>query len=831
MHRPAALLLLFALTALSALAVPAFADGPALTARLGIGGRYKPGGWCLVTVRVTNPGPDPISGQVQVVLTDSDTGQGRFGRRSLRPDSSPAIFACPVSVPGGTAAPQAFSVYVRGLDPGQADLAVQLVEGRERGNGRVLARITTENPNQAAAFTGGPVSGADRLLVAFGGDPGAFSFLSGRTLPDAPQLQSFGGHFGGQSGAPATAQVAQAAAADLPDRAAGYGGVSAVLLRSDAPTDALTEAQSAALRSWVAGGGHLVVCAGSDTARFIAPFFADLLPATVGAGASGLPTLTPKPLPGVHAVPLPGGPAAVAGPYGAGTVTLTASDPPPGAPVLTAALPPVWSTLLGSRPPPSTLVLRRAATREEFGSNDFGDGRLRLSDTVIRGPSLDAPGTLVIGGFLLAYLVILVPVNYFVLKKMDRKEWAWGTIPALVLLFAAGTFAVGYAAKGGRVFVNRAALIETRAGRAEAAAVGEVGVFSPRRASYDIALPGANLAAAVPLPQFSGRGGDTPSAGGAQFVETPSGVSLPDTPVNMWAMRAFETRSPVNLGGAVTGTLAFQSGTLTGTLMNHTTYALSDAALLYNGHRIALGAFSPGAAVPVSEIAALGGNPPPDSLLAAPALTDSSDIHERMQAALSSYVGSLVQSDAQNSGQHGVPGFGTTPDEALLVGWSRDPALAGPPPKIDGRPATVNAVSLVIVHVPVSGAPAPVPAPRPKRRFALTVSSSLACRKALTASALGTGPASKITGKPVHILGIVTAVTGNPIVPSGAVLMLTQGGVPVVLPFAPDPNDPSIQGLRSREVLLTGVLARPKTPAGYPAIFVVSRPSQLQVVQ
>ncbi len=695
MHRPAALLLLFALTALSALAAPAFADGPALTARLGIGGRYKPGGWCLVTVRVTNPGPDPISGQVQVVLTDSDTGQGRFGRRSLRPDSSPAIFACPVSVPGGTAAPSAFSVYVRGLDPGQADLAVQLVEGRERGDGRVLARITTENPNQAAAFTGGPVSASDRLLVAFGGDPGAFSFLSGRILPDAPQLQSFGGHFGGQSGAPATAQVAQAAAADLPDRAAGYGGVSAVLLRSDAPTDALTEAQSAALRSWVAGGGHLVVCAGSDTARFIAPFFADLLPATVGAGSSGLPALTPKPLPGVHAVPLPGGPAAVAGPYGAGTVTLTASDPPPGAPVLTAALPPVWSTLLGSPPSPGTLIVRRAAVREESGDGRsyYGGSGPQLADTVIRGPSLDAPGTLVIGGFLLFYLIVLVPVNYFVLKKMDRKEWAWGTIPALVLLFAAGTFAVGYAAKGGRVFVNRTALIETRAGRAEAAAVGEVGVFSPRRASYDIALPGANLAAAVPLPQFSGRGGDTPSAGGAQFVETPAGVSLPDTPVNMWAMRAFETRSPVNLGGAVTGTLTVKNGLVAGTLTNGTAYALSDGALLYQGQRIALGALPPGASLPVSTLQTAAS--PPDSLLGVPA--DSSGIHERMQAALSSYVRSLMQSDHEN-----VPaGFGADTDEALLVGWSRDPALAGPPPKIDGQPATVNAVSLVIIHVPV----------------------------------------------------------------------------------------------------------------------------------
>ena len=137
------------------------------------------------------------------------------------------------------------------------------------------------------------------------------------------------------------------------------------------------------------------------------------------------------------------------------------------------------------------------------------------------------------------------------------------TSPAVVLVFAAGTFGVGYAAKGGSVFVNRAALVETHAGQTQAGVYSEVGLFSPHRTTYDINLSGDNLLAAVPNPGISyGRGGgdDSQDSGPVQFVETPSGVSLPSTPVNMWAMRAFDAQSTVDLGGAIDGSLTAAAG-------------------------------------------------------------------------------------------------------------------------------------------------------------------------------------------------------------------------------------------------------------------------------
>ena len=704
MHRFTARLLFLLLSAvlLTGLFVPmARADGPALTAKLGIAGRYRTERWCRVLVGVTNPGPDTISGQVQVLTTPTENGQGGFGRRGMRPSVSPAVFACPVSVPVGTTQPRFFPVYVRGIDPGQGDLTVQLVEGRERGDGRVLAKISSQDPNQAAAFTGSPISGNDPLLIGFGGDPGAFSFLNGRQLPMPPQNQN-GRYYGNQNtGTAPTVQVAALSAADLPDRAAGYAGVYAFLLRSDAPVEALTEAQSAALRSWVASGGLLIVCGGPDATRFGSPFFEGLLPAVVStAGISEMLTLTPKPLSGAHVVLARGEPLVVAGPYGAGTVMVTAFEPkiPSSQPDVTA-LPMVWKTLLAHRS--SMPALRLAASREETPNLNYYSSRggPRLSETVIRGPSLDAPGTSVIAIFLLIYLIVLVPANYLMLKRLDRKEWAWATIPVLVLLFAAGTFGVGYAAKGGSVFVNRAALIETSAGHSEAGVYSEIGLFSPHRSSHDIDLPGNNLVAAIPNANLDyGRGGDVQGAGGAQFVETPSGVSLVSTPVNMWAMRAFDVQSTVDLGGAVDGKLSVSGSALTGTLTNHTVYALTDCAVLYQGQWRGIGSFASGATRTMLGAEPISGDLP------LPLHTDDAhtDIHERMQAALGSYFRSLAQTDAAINGNGNAwTGFVPSPTDALLVGWSRDPKLAGPSPKIDGHSVTENDISLVVVHVPV----------------------------------------------------------------------------------------------------------------------------------
>ena len=101
----------------------------------------------------------------------------------------------------------------------------------------------------------------------------------------------------------------------------------------------------------------------------------------------------------------------------------------------------------------------RRDDNSQFGYGRYSGAPTRLADAPFAIPQLDIPAFYVVALFLLAYIVVLVPVNYFVLKAKDKKEYAWLTTPAIVLVFSFGAYLIGYGFKGGRTLVVKAGLI------------------------------------------------------------------------------------------------------------------------------------------------------------------------------------------------------------------------------------------------------------------------------------------------------------------------------------------------------------------------------------
>lgn len=772
--RPFRLRLSLLLTALVLSGPPAAcADDFRLDATFGIGGRYRAGTWTPVTARVVNGGALPVRGQIQALALPNG------GSPRILP-----VFARPVVVAPGVA-PQSFSLLVRDLDPTRDTLAVQLTD--ENG-GQVRARTTG---SAALGISGLPVGEQDLLLVGFADDPAAWTFLNGqkwglRHAPEgptaavtaAPLRRFYSGSFPRTlpPGArpprfvpprfvpprvlppafvlPApSVQIAAAQPAALPDKPAGYSGVDAFLLRADAPLDALSEAQANALQGWVAGGGELVVCGGSDPARWATGWLREMLPLkSVGAarvvttptgGAADALSLRAKADARVLARAADGLPLVVAGAWGAGRVVVIAYDPTtlPFARWSGTGEKAFWSGLLtASRL--SSLLGSAARRQESGGSGGFYGWGPTLASAVTRAPALDAPGISVVGLFLLAYVLVLVPLNYLILKRLDRREWAWLTIPILVLLFAAGTYGVGYASKGGRTFVNRAVLVETTAGQRRAGAYGALGLFSPRRTTYDIALADPSLLATVPAPAsdpFPGYrrpGGGRPAPelyGAARVVETGAGVAVEDVAVNMWAMRALDVQTSLDLGGPIDAALAPTGphGDILCTLTNHSVQSLSGCALLYNGQWQTLDDFAPGSRLsavlsallplpPVSSVSsgsyrvnsrfqiptgggAAGGEFSPFDRRRAVG-PETGDVHKRMQAALADYARALGREQNFYGGRGafgGIPAFSPRRDEAVFVGWTTGRLLPGPLPRVNGRDVSCSEIGLVVVHIPV----------------------------------------------------------------------------------------------------------------------------------
>jgi hypothetical protein len=85
---------------------------------------------------------------------------------------------------------------------------------------------------------------------------------------------------------------------------------------------------------------------------------------------------------------------------------------------------------------------------------------------------------------LIAYIALIGPINYLVLRRIDRREWAWFTMPSLIVVFAVGAYGFGAALRGSEVVVNEIATVRGAAGATTGSAQVYLGVFSPSRQAY-----------------------------------------------------------------------------------------------------------------------------------------------------------------------------------------------------------------------------------------------------------------------------------------------------------------------------------------------------------
>ncbi|MBK9209407.1 MAG: hypothetical protein IPL71_14320 [Anaerolineales bacterium] len=89
-------------------------------------------------------------------------------------------------------------------------------------------------------------------------------------------------------------------------------------------------------------------------------------------------------------------------------------------------------------------------------------------------------------GWLGLYIIVIGPVNYFVLRRMKRTELAWITVPVLVIIFTSLAYFSGYLYRGTRPIMNRLMLAQAWQGVDQAQATAIVGLYSPSRTAYTV---------------------------------------------------------------------------------------------------------------------------------------------------------------------------------------------------------------------------------------------------------------------------------------------------------------------------------------------------------
>lgn len=332
----------------------------------------------------------------------------------------------------------------------------------------------------------------------------------------------------------------------LPESWIAYSAIDGVFLDEILPDNPLTVAQVTALDGYCNAGGTLVVCVGKlasawTAAKLAGTPWAELLPvvvrgsrdvdvaAALAAGYGGLPaTAARTPLLTVadatvregevwlSARDAPTCPLVVRARRGLGQVifcafspTETVLQPLPGRLALLAhlvarqgfrTLRQSWSGDPAAQPfarPEWALTECAVEVAGEYQPNNALQRGAPAANTVRDALTslfdkdfmLKIPGWQKVGLFLVAYILVLVPVNSAVFRRLGRQEWAWISGLGITLLFCMGAFRLGDAGERAQLTSVALGVLEAGSGAPAGPVTTVIGLRSSSRLEQDVAFP------------------------------------------------------------------------------------------------------------------------------------------------------------------------------------------------------------------------------------------------------------------------------------------------------------------------------------------------------
>jgi hypothetical protein len=533
---------------LGALPVPVVTadEGLTIDAHALLQGHVRSGSWFAVAVDLSNSGPT-VTGELRIAGgIDSRT---RFG----------------TSVELATGSRKQYLLYALPPTFG-GNMTVELVSG-DRQVAKATVAIALHDQTQ--------------LVV------GVIAENPGRIVGELDLLPS-------QNGAQPT--IVPLTPADLPERLQAWSPLDRIVWQ-DEDASALTPGQLDALRGWIAGGGRLVIVGGTSGADALNAFPDDLLPFRPTAildidpsavrpvlgglpdGAATLTALSGELSRGRELASSGNRVIAADMAFGAGSVTILGFDP--------------TTSWIAEGETWDAPLWRRMLPTRSGGTVSLTDDST-IVGAVSNLPSLALPP---IGGLivlLIGYIILIGPVNYLVLRWLDRREWAWITVPALIVVFAVGAFGFGALLRGSDVIVHEVAIVRGAPGTDQAVAQSYLGVFSPSRASFQVRVPG-NALLAAPM------NGDIFGSGAASSLDVLQGdpSRIRDLSVGYGSLRTVRAEAQTT-GPNVTADLRLENNRIVGTVTNRSDRTLVAPALVFGASSTNLKDLAPGGTVEVS---------------------------------------------------------------------------------------------------------------------------------------------------------------------------------------------------------------------------------------
>ena len=213
-------------------------------------------------------------------------------------------------------------------------------------------------------------------------------------------------------------------------------------------------------------------------------------------------------------------------------------------------------------------------------------------------PSFKVSAPLIFG-IIALYIIIIIPILYFILKRKDKREYAWWIIPAIALLTSVAIFGYGAKDRIGRAQIQHTAILNVDADGNVKGYFAE-SILSNKSGDYIFKAPhGTTLAASPQSSMFNTSGNMVHKR--AMLENDAAGTALHFRNVGYWNVASVYGETNLKDVGGIVNDLMVENGVLTGSITNDFPFELKDVAIWSGSDFISLDNIGAGETVEIKE--------------------------------------------------------------------------------------------------------------------------------------------------------------------------------------------------------------------------------------
>ncbi|MCR2820898.1 hypothetical protein [Lederbergia panacisoli] len=208
--------------------------------------------------------------------------------------------------------------------------------------------------------------------------------------------------------------------------------------------------------------------------------------------------------------------------------------------------------------------------------------------------SIFSMGTVVL--IMLGYMIIIIPILYIILKKVDKREHSWWIIPTCAIIMSAGIFVIGAKDRIKSPQLSEMGVFKANP-NGEISGMYTATVFSNRSGDFQLTVPKEEFYG-IPVNSSDGFGGER-ALGKAVMSETRNEIHYDFPNVEYWSARSIVGHATKRVSGQFEINLEIKDRTLNGNIVNQYPYDFEELYIWSGNYAYKLGAAKQGEVIDV----------------------------------------------------------------------------------------------------------------------------------------------------------------------------------------------------------------------------------------